>query len=186
LPEILQSINWIDIVFVILLLGMVYKGTRTGVGGQILSLCGMFVLIFLSIRYYKIISEALFGFLLQDWARPVSFFVIAALVFVAVKFLERVFNVLNAEELASIEKIGGAIIAGCRALMLFGAIGILLLLIPINYIQESAAEGSWSCMFFVKADVRIYDWISKVSGLEKEDQTDEILTQILTKHSKES
>lgn len=185
MPDILHNINWVDIVFVILLLGMVYKGARTGVGGQLLSLCGMFALIFLSIGYYKFISEAIFGSLLQDWAKPISFFAISALVFVAIKVLERVFSVLHAEELASIEKIGGALISLFRAIMLFGAIGILLLLIPVNYVQTSALEGSWSCMFFVKADVKIYSWIAKVSGLAKEDQTDEILTQLLAAEKKD-
>jgi len=66
-----------------------------------------------------------------------------------------------------------------RANMLSSVRGIFLLLIPINYIQTAASEGSMSCMFFVKADVKIYSWIAKVSGLEKEDTTDEILTQIL-------
>jgi uncharacterized membrane protein required for colicin V production len=68
LPDILNQINWIDIFFLILLLGMVYKGLKTGVGGQVIALIGWFVLVFMSLKYYSVVSEALFGFLLQKWA----------------------------------------------------------------------------------------------------------------------
>ena len=111
----LTDINWLDILFVILLLGMVYKGLRTGVGSQLLSLAGWFVLLFVSIGYYKVLSEAIFGSVLQKWAKPVSFFVISAGIFTVVKILERAFNVITSEEHAAIERVGGALVEIGRA-----------------------------------------------------------------------
>ena len=79
--ELIKDINWLDILFVILLLGMIYKGARTGVGGQLLSLAGWCLLLFTSITYYNIVSTAIFGFLLQKWAKPITFFAIALIIF---------------------------------------------------------------------------------------------------------
>ena len=183
MSDMAQGINWIDIIFIILLLGMIYKGTRTGVGGQIVSLIGWFCLTFVSIGYYSFMSEALFGFLLQKWAKPLSFFVIAVLIFVVMKFIERIFNILHGEELAAIERVGGAIIAGLRACMLFGVLGILFLLIPVEYMNTAASEGSKTCMFFVRMDVRIYTLIADLANPPQEGQKRDVLNEILT-HAK--
>ncbi|MEA3488963.1 MAG: CvpA family protein [Candidatus Omnitrophota bacterium] len=179
MPEILKSFNWLDILFVILLLGMIYKGSRTGVGGQILSLVGWFVLLFISIGYYRLLSEAIFGFLLQKWAKPVSFFLISVIIFTVIKFLERVFNVISDGELAIIERIGGALVASLRACLLFGVIGILLLLIPIDYARITVTEKSRTGMFFVDIDAQIYSWISDVTGVPAKRTKDELLNEFL-------
>ena len=186
MPEILQTINWLDIIFIILLLGMVYKGMRTGVGGQILSLLGYLILLFVSIGYYKFASEAIFGFLLQDWAKPISFLGISVLIFVVTKFVERIFNIAKGEELAGIEKVGGILVAAFRAVILCGAIGIFFLLTPISYLQSSASVDSSTCMYFVKTDVNIYSWIANITGIDKEASSDVVLGQIFSSTEKDS
>jgi len=179
LPITLTNINWLDILFIILLLGMVYKGLRTGVGGQLLSLVGWFILIFVSIGYYSFLSEAIFGFLLQKWAKPVSFFVISAALFTVIKILERVFNIIVGEELALIERIGGALVASLRAFIFFGIIGIMLLLVPLDYVRQSAVEGSRTCMFFVGLDAQIYSWMTGIVGISEQKTKDEVVEGIL-------
>ncbi|MFH1552533.1 MAG: CvpA family protein [Candidatus Omnitrophota bacterium] len=179
MPEILQDINWLDIFFVILLLGMIYKGSTTGVGGQTISLIGWFVLIFAAIGYYSFLSEALFGFLLQDWARPASFFLISAIMFVVIKVLERVFNVIRGEELASIERIGGALVGAFRACIFFGIIGILLLLIPVEDVRLYVAEKSKTCMIFVQMDAQIYSWMTEFIGESEKKEKDEVIEEIM-------
>ncbi|MDP8298345.1 MAG: CvpA family protein [Candidatus Tantalella remota] len=179
MPDILNQINWIDIVFLILLLGMVYKGLKTGVGGQVIALIGWFVLVFISLKYYSVISEALFGFLLQKWAKPLSFFVIAAGIFMAIKLLERVFNIMSGEDLAPIEKIMGAVVAVLRASIFCGVIGILLLLVPVDRVHTAAKEGSKTCMFFVKMDAQIYTLLANVAGNKEKTDKEEVLANIL-------
>jgi hypothetical protein len=181
LPEILNNLNWLDIIFVILFLGMVYKGTRTGVGGQILSLIGWVVLIFISLKYYVFVSEAFFGFLLQRWAKPISFLVIGLLVFVIVKFVERIFSVVSGSDLSALEKLGGAIVAAIKAFVFFGAIGILILLIPLDYARYSAMDASRSCMFFVGFDAGIYSMITEMIGIDHQKQSkDQVVENILS------
>ena len=181
LPDIITDVNWIDIIYVILFLGIVYKGTRTGVGGQLLSLAGWIVLIFVSIRYYALVSEALFGFLLQSWAKPLSFLIMGVLVFVLIKFLERVFSVVTGSELSSFERIGGALVAAVRAFVFFGAIAIFMLLIPLEIARDSVIYGSKTSMFFVGFDAGIYSMISEVTGADGHKKSrDDVINEILS------
>jgi len=170
LLEILKEINWIDIFFLILLLIMVYKGTRTGVGGQILSFIACFALIFASIGYYVLLSEAIFGFMLQRWAKPISFFGICVSIFIITKILERILSIAREGEFGTIEKVGGAFVAALRAFALFGLIGMFLLLIPSGYMHTAVTKDSKTCMFFINMDASIYGWMmsfSEKSGSKK-------------------
>ena len=179
MPTILQEINWIDILFIILFVGIVYKGSRVGVGGQILPLVGWFVLVFAAIGYYQYVSEAVFGFSVQTWAKPISFLVISVLIFTIIKFLDRIFSVIHSEEVAVMEKIGGAIVAAIRAFIFFGLIGIFFLLTPIEYLHQAVLEDSRSCMYFVKADAQIYSWMSALMGEGKKKNKEQLLTEFL-------
>ncbi|RKY42690.1 MAG: hypothetical protein DRP85_02135 [Candidatus Makaraimicrobium thalassicum] len=184
MPATFQDVNWLDIFFIILLLGMVYKGLKTGVSGQILSMMGLFVLIFVSIGYYGLLSEAIFGFLLQGWAKPLSFFFIGITIFIVIRVLERVFKIVGEEELATIERVGGVLVASFRAFILFGVIGIQLLLTPLDSMHLSAAEGSKVCMFFVNMDAQIYSWMTGTIGVFRKEQKDEVLERILVSTKK--
>ena len=179
MPEIIQDFNWLDILFLILLLGMIYKGSMTGVGGQVISLIGLFVLMFFSIGYYYFLSTAIFGFMLQTWARPASFFIISAVLFVIIKVLERVFNVISTEESSSIERIGGAIVASLRACLIFGLIGMQLLLVPVDYLRLAVMEGSKTCMFFVNLDAEIFSWMTGHFGIMEKRKKDDIVKSFL-------
>lgn len=180
MPEIFQDINWVDILFVILLMGMGYKGSRIGVGGQILSLACWVVLVFVAVGYYSALSEAIFGFLLQKWAKPISFFVISIIMFICTKILEKVFNVEGGEEISPLERIGGTLVAALRAFMLFGIVSILLILTPLPNVRQLFTQGSKTSMFFVEMDVEIYSKIAKVIGITKEDKKEEMMVRIIS------
>ena len=138
---------------------MGYKGSRTGVGGQICSLIGLVLMVYASIAYYNIISEVLFGFLPQKWAKPFSFILIALIIFIFIKVVERVLNLVAAEDLAIIERLGGVFVATARAIMMSGVIGMFILLLPVESLNLAAREGSKTCMFFVNVDAGVYSVI---------------------------
>jgi len=168
----LSGINWLDILFAVLLIGMVYKGSRTGVGGQLVSLAGWLILVFFAITYYDVASRAIFGFLLQKWARPISFLGITIIIFTATKTAERILNIITPhEEMPPIERVGGAIVACLRACLFFGIIGMLLIITPLEYTRESVFEKSKTARTFVDIDAAIYSWLSEYIGfVEKVDK----------------
>lgn len=179
----LSDFNWLDLLFVILLVGMAYKGMKSGVGGQILSLIGWFVLLFATINFYNLISEALFGFILQKWAKPLSFFTIAAIVIAMIKILERGFHLAPGEESSMIEKLGGMLIGAFRAAVLYGLIGMFLLIVPIEYLHKSVTESSKTSMFLITADAEIYSWMTSLIGINEKRNREDIIQEFLNASS---
>lgn len=159
MPEILNEINWLDILFVILLLGMIYKGLRSGVGGQISSLVGAVVLLYVTIGYYGFVSEAIFGFLFQKWTKSVTFLIIFVGIIILIKVFERLLSVVRSEDFAILERLGGALIAAFRAFVYCGIVGMFLLLIPIESVETSVMEGSKTGVFFINFDLSIFNWM---------------------------
>ncbi len=179
MSELLNSINWIDITFIILFLGMIYKGARTGVGSQLLSLAGWVVLLFCSINYYQELSTAIFGFLLQRLSRPFSFFAISVVILFLIKTFERLFHVISGDGVAFIERIGGVIIAAIRAFILFGIVGLFMLLIPLNSANKLVEESRFA-MPVIDFDLRIYSWLTgRLDFVENRDK-DAVLKEFLT------
>jgi len=174
-----SGINWLDVVYFTILLGMIYKGSHAGVGSQILSLLWVFVLIFFSLGYYSVLASSVFGFVVQNWARPTSFCIIAGISFISIKFLQMIFNVSCQEQLPPIERIGGAVIAVLRTFLLFGIIGIQFLLLPIPPLQNAVAKSSGTAMTFVRMDAAIYGWLSKHVQIVKKQDAEEVVKEIL-------
>jgi uncharacterized membrane protein required for colicin V production len=139
---------------------MIYKGALTGAGDQLLSLAGLFLTLFLALTYYNKLSGAIFGFQLQKWSRPVSFFVISVLALIGLRLLEKVAAGEGKDELAGIDKIGGAVVAFFRAVILFGMVGMLLILIPFEFTRTSVMEKSKTGMFLVNLDASIYSFMT--------------------------
>lgn len=179
MPQILQETNWVDVVFVVVLVWMTYKGARTGVGGQIFSIIGNVALVFVTIAYYAFFPEAIFGFLLQKWTKPAAFFVIAMGVFLSTKALERVFNISGREDLAPVDRLCGAFMALLRGSMLCGVIGLLLLLVPIDTMRAAVTQESKSGMFFVNVDAQIYSWITELQPEDNRKKKDEVVNDFL-------
>lgn len=162
MSEVLAHLSWFDLAFAILLLGTVYKGSRRGVGFQMLSLSGYMVLVYFALGYYTLLSEAIFGFLFQGWAKPISFLFISLVVLFIIKILERFFLAAEQEELAFIERVGGMLVGGLRGGILIGLLGIFFLLLPVG--TGSISEGrSVFCRHLVEMDLGLYSWMRRLT-----------------------
>jgi len=184
LSTIISEINWLDVVFLIILLGMIYNGSRAGVGSQLLSLAWWFVLIFFVLNYYDNVASKVFGFMIQNWARAIAFFLIVTGLMGVIKFLESLFKIERVDDLATIERIGGAVMASLRSFLLFGIIGMQLLLIPIPAIHNAAYKGSKSAMFFVNVDATIYSYMTRFLAFIDNREKDQIIGKFISSPSK--
>ncbi len=174
----MSGVNWLDVIFLTILLGMIYKGSRAGVGSQLLSLVWAFVLVFFSIGFYSGLASSMFGFILQSWARAISFFIIASILFVAIKFLEMIFGIEYVENISPLERIGGAVVAAMRTVLLFGLVCILFLLLPIPFLQNAVAKGSKTGMVFVRTNAHVYSRLSDHLKFVKQKDPDEVVNEI--------
>jgi len=101
-----------------------------------------------------------------------------------IKILEKGFNIQHAENLAPIERIGGAVVSIMRVFLIFGIIGMQLLLIPVGGLHDSILKGSKTAMFFVRIDADIYSLTTRYVDFV-EDLTAEEVIAIFSKPEKE-
>jgi uncharacterized membrane protein required for colicin V production len=159
---------------------MIYKGLRVGVGGQLLFLVGWLLILFTTLSYYSIVSKTMFGFLLQRWSRPASFLAIAVFVFFIIKAIERFIEATHEGEFAYLEKVAGALVACLRAILLFGMIGMLLLLVPVDFTRDTVMRKSKTGMFFVNANAKIYSLMTGYFGLSEKKTKSEVMKKLLS------
>jgi uncharacterized membrane protein required for colicin V production len=182
----ISELNWIDVIFLILLLGMIYKGVRLGVAGQIIPLLGTFVVLFLSIRYYKSSSEAFFGSMLQGWAKPVSFFIISSLVLFISKIIDKLFHFTAPEDMAVIERAAGIIIAAIRTAIICGVISLGLFLIPVKGVNSALKQDSQFASRLAEININIYCMIAEISDKKKKVEKEKLLSEFLNKRTETS
>ncbi|MDD4957178.1 MAG: CvpA family protein [Candidatus Omnitrophica bacterium] len=180
----MEKITIFEIFYIILLSGMVYKGTRSGISAQIISLIGWVVLVFCSLGYYEYLSKAIFGFMLQDWAKPLSFFALAMVPFIIIKIIEKMIIAAAGEELSLLERIGGAFVSAIRALVIFGMIGIQILLMPMEQAKTFLLEKTPTALFFVNIDVDIYSWLTGLTGIKKNIDSEDVMMTLLGEKDK--
>ena len=178
MSSIIYGINWLDIAFITILLGMIYKGSHAGVGSQVLSLAWVFVLLFFSLGFYDSLASGFFSFIKQNWARPISFLLISIISFASIKFLEMIFNISTSENLAPFERIGGAIIASLRTFVIFGIITIQLLLLPVKFLQDGVNDSK-SGFFLVGIDAQLFSYMAENLEYFKKKSKDEIVDEIV-------
>lgn len=159
----LEQFVWLDVFFIILLLGTVYKGSQMGVGAQMLSLAGYLFLLYVVMGHYIMVSEALFGFLLQNWAKPFSFVILTITVFFFIKVIQRLFSATGQEQMAVIERAGGMLVALFRSGILIGIISTALLLVPSERVNALAAEASFFSRHFVSMNLKVYSGIRNIT-----------------------
>lgn len=173
MSDFISHFSWLDIVYTLILFGTIYKGSKRGVSTQLISLVGYVLLVYLALGYYLFVSEALFGFLLQNWARPISFFSITIIVLFLLKLIDRVLNVVDHEDLATIERIGGMLVAGIRGSILIGILCLGLALVPLESVHKVAIGDSALSKHFISVDFIFYSWIIDVLGSDVPDISDQ-------------
>jgi len=169
--QIIASISWLDVLFVLIFVGMIYRGLRSGIGSQILSLIGWFIVIFFSVGYYSVLSTSIFGFMQRTWSRSSSYTMIIGVGFIVIKLLEMVFRDPASDK--AFARVACTILASLRAAIVAGLISIQLLLMPVPDMNKMATKGSKLAMYFVNLDVSVYSGITKVlSSVKRRDRID--------------
>ncbi len=179
LPTILKNISWVDILFLILLLEMIYKGSRVGIGSQLISFTSLVITLFVCITYYGATANEYFGTWLDTAAKAVAFFVIAFSIFIVSKVVDRMISIRGAGELATLERVVGAGAAVLRAFLLFGLISIQLLLLPAESVRNLVVNKTKSCVYFVEFDTKIYLMMSKILRRPPEKEKKELINAYL-------
>ncbi|MBF0494620.1 MAG: CvpA family protein [Candidatus Omnitrophica bacterium] len=173
------GIYWLDIVYIVTACWMLYRGSKKGLGSQLVFFIWWFVLLFFAIGYYDTIASKYLTFISNKWAEPVAFAVIVAAFSGLIKGMEILANISLKDTLTPIETMGGVIMAALRTIILFGIIGFQLMLVPVDGVNDIIAKHSRSAMFFVKIDVTVYSWLTRNLIFLKRDKDDFLVKKIM-------
>lgn len=175
MADLFSGISWLDVSFSLILLVIIFKGYRLGVGSQIIPLIWCFLLIFATFGYFSALASRLPSLLTPEWARAFSFFVILAAMYLVIKVAGRALKIEKIEgNISIIEKTGGIFMAAVRAFLIFGVLGTQLLLLPVESLRSSVTEFSKTGALFVAIDLGIYRWIAEKAGFMSPGDPEEI------------
>ena len=169
MSELLSRINWVDVFSLILLIRISYTSSHIGVGRQILPLALLALILLITLYSYMDIAT----FLSERYAFTPStceFFTYAVtggVLLIVYHLISRVvgFALFSAEggvtSTPGIEKAGGMLLGVLRSTIFIGLILTGFLLAPVKF-TESGVRNSYSGLFFIKANLEIYNSLTNL------------------------
>jgi uncharacterized membrane protein required for colicin V production len=152
--EILKSINWLDLIILVLILRTVYIGAKLGLTAELFNFFGVLVGLVCAVVWYSRTADVLvMNFKLPVWlSQFLCFIIIAQFVRLIFKYgMALLLKILNVQFVPQIERIGGGIIGLGRGVILSGIIIVAIGLIPNDYLKESIEVKSFTGRFLIKA-----------------------------------
>ncbi len=146
LLDIIKSINWVDLVVLILLFRTSCAGFNKGLGSQIFPLIGIYIALIIALQYYSSVGNFVIGHspLKSDYSYFISYFCLAALVIYIVHLIESfiIGKIVTIHIVSLIDKIAGLCVGIVRGILLVSVVVIGLSLTPFDYVYTSVNEGS--------------------------------------------
>jgi len=169
LAELFNTINWVDLVALILLLRICYISSRIGVGKQLLPLGLLLVILLITLHNYEKIA-----WLFVDryaFSKTICLFTSYAFMltafFVIYHVVSRLVGALpDVIPMATLERAAGVAIGLVRAVLIIGLIFIGFLLAPSAYVSKSV-KNSYSGRFFVEMDLAIFGSVNNAFSKSK-------------------
>jgi len=157
---------------------MLYKGSKTGVVYQFVSLLGWIGILFVSLENYsRVCNGGIIVLFLNNWAKPLSFFSISLGCIFLFKILEKFLKIFvdDKENISKLEKLVAMFLSFLKACVFFGMVSILCLLMPVRSVNNSVISTSKFAMFFVNFDVQIYSWITFFTNKKGAKDKDDVI-----------
>lgn len=173
MAELLNRVNWVDIFALILLLRISYASSRIGVGKQIPPFILLVLILVVMLHKYADMADFFISrtYFMPSICKFASFSSLGIALFIVYKVVSRVMGCafLPGENgTGSIEQTGGIIVGLMRGFIIIGMILIGLLLVPVQAV-ESSVKDSYSGLFFIDANLRVYSTVLDLA-LKKKDR----------------
>ncbi len=164
--DILTKINWVDGLILIIIIRTSYIALQDGLSHEILPLVGSLCMLVLSLHYYDKIGDFLYylGFLMpKDLLNLVGFIIAVVCVGVIFRLVKIVMDkIIKVNWHPLIERFGGFLAGAARGVITASIVLVMLMLIPISYLQVSVRDRSLIGMYFLRVGPSIYE---KAAGL---------------------
>ncbi len=166
LLEILNKLNWVDLVLIVIFLRVVWIGTRTGLPIELFKFLGTVSATYLALHYFTIFSDSLKHILpltvkaspieLIDFVSFVILVITGYLIFTALRFL--FYRFLKMEAVPLLSRWGGFILGIARGILLTSLIVFMLVISSISYFKNSCAR-SYSGKTLFNLAPQAYNWL---------------------------
>lgn len=160
-----MKFNWIDLLVALFVIKGMITGHRRGLSGELLRFLGIFIGLILSFKFYEQLAERIMGRFPMD--HNVAIGCAFAAIFLAVLFFfymlnQTVHRMTQLPPLAAVERAGGAVLGGAKALLLAGAVVILLALVKVQAISSAVSEKSFFGPLAISAVPGVYKFAVRV------------------------
>ena len=157
--------GWVDWLLLAFLLIGIMLGLKHGMAQELPRVFEMIISLYLSLEYQPVLTE----WLVREtpcpeaYAQPLTFGLIGFLSWFALRFLFEILGrFIRLEVAAPFQLLGGLIAGGARYFLFFAMISYFLVLVPLDWIQQSFRVQSWSGQILTQAPPKIHDWIKEV------------------------
>ena len=162
--ELLQKINWVDILAVIIMLRISYVALQDGLSHEIFPLIGTTGTAVICLQYYHKIALFLADNVVKlpiAFLDVVIFLVLVIVVGLTFKLLRvLVDRIIKVTWHPLAEKFGGLVCGVLRASVVVSMVLIILALMPLPYLQWSIRDRSLTGMYFLRIAPNIHSKIS--------------------------
>jgi uncharacterized membrane protein required for colicin V production len=158
--EIITRLNWVDILFLIIIIRIAYVGSRQGITVEIAKLVGLILSLVVAYHYYPALSNIV----VSHSPFPAGFANLICFVFVLVfvnllfaLFRQAVALIIKVESTHFLNTWGGLLLGALRAWIFCSVFIYILFISGFGYIEKSARQ-SYSASYFAKTAPAIYSF----------------------------
>lgn len=169
--DILQYINWVDILILTLLVRLCYVGFERGLSSEITPVIGTYIALIISLHTYFQIGDVIATYtpLPSTFTYFISFVGLAVLInYIVFLFdLNIVKKIITVQIVSLYNKIGGLVAGALRGILLISIVVIALELVPIGYITYSVAQRSLLASRFSRIGETIHRETTACLGIKQ-------------------
>ena len=157
--EIVNNINWIDVLVVIILVRGGYIGAKNGLTAELFNFIGITLGLVVAVHWYSQVADIfIMNFNTAAWLPHfLCFVIIAQLIRVIFKYgVALLLKILNIQFVPQLERIGGGILGSARGVLVAAILFLAFGFLPFSYIQESIYKKSFSGLFLIRVAERTY------------------------------
>ena len=159
--EILSKINWVDVLVLILIVRTSYVSLQDGLSHEILPLVGSVCMPVFALHCYTKIAAFFYNNGLNlsiELLRLASFVLVAVCIGILFRFVKAIIDkTIKVTWHPVIERFGGFLAGVVRSFILTSTVLIIIVLIPLPYLQWSVRDRSLTGMYFLRIGPFIYE-----------------------------
>lgn len=164
LLNILKQFNWVDILFIILLLRICYVALKNGFPVELFKLLGTISAVYLALHYYIVFPDFIINSvgvrnIPLEYLTFFSFILLAILGYLIFVLLSRVFlRFIHIEAVSNLNKWGGLILGIIRNSLFVSLVIFIFVIAPVGYFRNSVSN-SYSGKRLLKIAPTAYAWM---------------------------